>query len=83
MSTLTYGSHAPANAGLSYTQNVGRAARALLAALLAVPVRKDGASVTVRRHEYEFADAEQIAARYESVMPNLAQELRVMAARRD
>ncbi len=83
MSALTYGSHAPASAGLSYAQNVGRAARALLAALLAIPLRRDSASAAVRRHESEFADAELIAARYESIMPNLAQELRVMAARRD
>ncbi|WP_292932466.1 hypothetical protein [Noviherbaspirillum sp.] len=88
MSALTFGSHAPANAGVTYAQNVGRAARALLAALLAVPARKqtaaDEAAASARHINGEdtaLFRLYRLASPYDAIMPNLQQELMVMAGR--
>ncbi len=78
MSTLTMASPSRTVAGPNYAQNVGRAARALLAALLARPARLP-ARVSKRRTDGERLF--RFAAQYESVMPNLAQELRAIACR--
>jgi len=79
MATMTIASPAPGDAGLSYTQNVSRAARALLAALLAVKAAEPasrrapvhGGSWFSRDDEPQF------------MMPNLAQELARFAGRAD
>jgi hypothetical protein len=69
--------------GLSYTQNVGRAARALLAALLAVNARPATPAKRAldRDRELSLRELYRLAAGYDSVMPNLAQELRYIASR--
>ncbi len=90
MSTLTISTTVPASAGLTYAQNVGRAARTLLAALLATPARAHAAPkqvVTARRHSRDDDMAlyrlNCLASPYDCVMPNLEQELRVLAGCRD
>jgi hypothetical protein len=90
MSALTFPTTVPASAGLTYAQNVGRAARTLLAALLAIPARAHatpGHGSTARRHTRDDDMAlyrlNSLASPYDCVMPNLEQELRVMAGCRD
>lgn len=77
MSTLTITSPVPATSG--YINNVSRAARALVHALFAVAPRAStaGSRVAARdlRHLYGMAD------HCEATLPNLAQELRMIAAR--
>lgn len=77
MSTLTATSPVQATSG--YASNLGRAACALVYALFAVAPRAStaGSRVTTRdlRRLYGMAN------RCDSVMPNLAQELRMIAAR--
>jgi hypothetical protein len=87
MATLTMNSPATMNAGSSYAQNVGRAARALLAAVLAfnsttVPAATQSIQQPHRSQSDDLAlyQLYSLAAPYD-VMPNLAQELRVMASR--
>lgn len=84
MSTATLTSSASTN-GLSYGQNVGRAARALLAALLAVSPRSPAAQASSKavpeNREASILHLYRLAASYDSVMPNLAQELRAIASR--
>ncbi|MDC8759204.1 hypothetical protein [Janthinobacterium fluminis] len=85
-----------ANNSAGYLSKVGAAARALLAALLAVKpyqelaVKEAGATSLSARVKAKFSPRERardIAAlyaeanRYESTMPNLSAELRFMASR--
>lgn len=76
MSTLTIASPAQA-AGQGYLKNVARAALGLLCALLAVTpeARAPKASPRDRLVLYRLAN------QYESLMPNLAGELRFIAGR--
>jgi len=89
MATLTITSPATTSTGLSYTQNLGRAARAFLAALLAVT---PGAEVqtasrpvqATRRNQHDnmsLFHLYSLAAPYADLMPNQEQELRMMACR--
>lgn len=85
MSTLVITPANTASAGAGYLHNVGRAARALLAALISVPQTPAPATA---KEKVRTADQDvsiyrlyRMAAQYDSVMPNLAQELRVIAAR--
>jgi hypothetical protein len=90
MATLTITSPPQVN-GTSYAQNVGRAARALLDAILSF--RSDTQEVAapiVRSAKEERAQAHDnvslfrlytLAAPYDSVMPNLKQELDLIAGR--
>lgn len=81
MATLTIATPARGTVGSSYAQNVGHAARVLLAALFAVPqraatetkVRKNTGEVSLMRL-YRMSCSD-------SVMPNLAQELDMIARR--
>jgi hypothetical protein len=71
------------NAGLSYTENLGRAARAFLTALLAItpkakPVAEDAKA---KRNAGSVAELYRLARGFDSIQPNLAQELRAIAAR--
>ncbi|QDZ26719.1 hypothetical protein [Noviherbaspirillum sp. UKPF54] len=59
--------------GDRYFNNVGKAALALLSALLAVKPRRRRASAT--------DDLASLCRRYEGLTPNLANELRFMASR--
>ncbi|HJV75017.1 MAG TPA: hypothetical protein VJ654_12405 [Noviherbaspirillum sp.] len=87
MSTMTITSPAEVSNGAAYMRNVGRAARALLVALLAVPHTTTAAApvkAEVRKEARDKVSLYQLyclASPYDSVMPNLAQELRVMASR--
>lgn len=92
MSTLAIQSTAQASNGTSYMQNVGRAARALLSALITVPHTAPAARATAQARPAARAAARDdlslyrlycLASPYDSVMPNLAQELRVIAGRDD
>lgn len=78
MSTLTIASPVHADAGLSYVQNVGRAARALLAALLAVRPHAEKEEAPVSRRRWLFSQRDES---YDYMMPNLTQELAYIAAR--
>lgn len=83
MSTLTI-NHAATIADAGYLHNVGRAARALLAALLTVPHKAAApvkAQVRTEKKEVSIYRLYRMAAQYDSVMPSLAQELRAIAAR--
>ncbi|GIZ50029.1 hypothetical protein [Noviherbaspirillum aridicola] len=77
MSTMTIASPAHV-AGSSYLENVGVAARNLLAAIFAV---RPQAPVAEKTDEVSIAKLYRMAASYDSVMPNLAQELRTIALR--
>lgn len=76
MSTMTINSPAHV-AGSSYLENVAGAARALLAAIFAVRPQ----AAAEKTDEVSVARLYRLAASYDSVMPNLAQELRVIAMR--
>ena len=73
MSTLAINSSASLEDG--YLKNVGRAARALLAALLAVPLRRADSEARSRRQLQLLANS------YEALTPNLSAELRFLASR--
>lgn len=77
MSTMTITSPAHV-AGSSYLENVGVAARNLLAALFAVRPQTRPAK---KSDEVSLAELYRLAGSYDSVMPNLAQELRTIALR--
>ena len=87
MATLTFDTTAQAPIGLTYAQNVGRAARALLAALLTPPADSAARPAPAVRAKASTSDDMALyrlyclASPYDSVMPNLAQELKVMASR--
>jgi hypothetical protein len=85
MATLTITSPATVNAGLSYTQNVGRAARALLTALLAItPQATERPVQATRRNQRDdmpLYHLYSLAAPYDALMPNQMQELQMMACR--
>ena len=79
MTTLTASTPAQATVGSNYAANVSRAARALVHALFAVKPRvATSASRVTARDLYRLYG---MANKCESVMPNLAQELRFIAAR--
>lgn len=86
MSTLTISS--PAHAGSSYAQNVGRAARALLDAILsfrqqpAAAAKADGVRAKTR-DTVSLYRLYALSSPYDSLMPNLRQELQAMACRDD
>ncbi|HEY0845526.1 MAG TPA: hypothetical protein VGE12_09165 [Noviherbaspirillum sp.] len=91
MGTLTITSPAHVN-GTSYAQNVGRAARALLDAILAFrtaateettkPVVRSAQEVRAKaRENVSLYRLYTLSAPYDSIMPNLRQELEVMAGR--
>lgn len=87
MSTMTIASPVQVTDGTSYMRNVGRAARALLVALIAIPHASTVAAPTkvetrkAARDDMSLYRLYCLASPYDSVMPNLAQELRVMANR--
>lgn len=87
MSTLTISPSATAEAGHSYARNVGRAARALLAALLALPQSAPARSREAVRgttgDDLDLYRLYRMTGSSDSLMPNLAQELRTMAARHE
>jgi hypothetical protein len=68
-------SSARTNAAQNYGQNVRRAFRDLIAALVAVP------SVSQRRAVRDQLEILRAANRYEALSPNLAAELRSVACR--
>ena len=82
MATLTIATPTGATIGSNYAQNVGRAARALLAALLAVDARTETPAKARSTSDDISLYRLYSMSRYDSVMPNLVQELTVMAARR-
>lgn len=92
MGTLTITSPAHVT-GTSYAQNVGRAARALLDAILAIrsrsaevapPVVRSAAEVRTRaRQNVSLYRLYSLSSPYDSIMPNLRQELEIMAGRDD
>lgn len=86
MSTLTATSPLQADAGQGYVQNVIRAARALLTALFAVAPAAPRASTNAETRSEAVSSRDlfrlyQMANQYDSVMPNLAQEIRAIAVR--
>jgi len=89
MATLTINNPSQVSTGTTYAQNVVRAARALLEALLtphasayarpAPAVRSKAAA----RDDMSLYRLYCLASPYDSIMPNLAQELNAMACRDD
>ncbi|MET0963328.1 MAG: hypothetical protein ABWY05_11035 [Noviherbaspirillum sp.] len=78
MSTITFPHAAAHGDSTSYAENVGRAFRSLLAALLAV---KPQESVSPRAKLRSQLAVFRLAKQYESLSPNLAAELRFIASR--
>lgn len=82
MATLTIATPTAGSVGSSYAQNVGRAARALLAALFTVtPRAEQPAKARQAREDVSLLRLYRMSGT-DAVMPNLAQELD-MIARRD
>jgi hypothetical protein len=81
MATLTIATPNGATIGSGYAQNVGRAARALLAALFAVRPRAEKPAKARRASDDISLYRLYGMSAYDSVMPNLAQELTVLAGR--
>lgn len=87
MSTLTINAATPAASGTDYLRNVGRAARALCVAILAVPRTKAPAesaaadAYVAPGHDLSLYRLYCLASPYDSVMPNLRQELNMIACR--
>ncbi|MFS0753236.1 hypothetical protein ABC383_00865 [Noviherbaspirillum sp. 1P10PC] len=77
MSSIALPQHS-GNNGLSYGANVGRAFRSLLAALLAVKPSEQAAPAAKLRDQLALF---RMARDYEALSPNLAAELRFIAAR--
>ena len=77
MSSIAFPQHSLDN-GLSYGANVGRALRSLLAALLAVKPAEQAARGAKLRDQLALF---RLARDYEALSPNLAAELRFIAAR--
>lgn len=75
-SNLTFNQHNET----SYFANVGRAARGLMVALLARKPRP-AAVVSQRSKQQDLRTLFEMASSQESLSPNLAAELRIMAAR--
>lgn len=73
MSTMTAANPAQFSS-TNYLANVAAAARDLLAAIFAVKTAKTSGETSI-------GDLYRMAASYDSVMPNLAQELRAIALR--
>jgi hypothetical protein len=83
MATLTIATPTAGTVGSSYAQNVGRAARALLAALFTVtPRAAQPAKARQATDELSLMRLYRMSG-YDSVMPNLAQELDMIAKRQD
>ena len=81
MATLTIATPTAGTVGSSYAQNVGRAARALLAALFApTPRAESQAKVRQASDEVSLLRLYRMSGT-DSVMPNLAHELEVIAGR--
>ena len=81
MATLTIATPTAGSIGSSYAQNVGRAARALLAALFTVtPRAAQPAKAQQAREEVSLLRLYRMSGS-DSVMPNLAQELDMIAKR--
>lgn len=77
MSSIVLPQHT-GDAGLSYTANVGRAFRSLLAALLSVKSAPQAAPAARLRDQLALF---RLARDYEALSPNLAAELRSLASR--
>ncbi|QAU34993.1 hypothetical protein [Janthinobacterium sp. 17J80-10] len=69
----------------SYSENLGRAARSFIAALLAIdPARVEAAPVLAKATEDKAATAAELsrlAREFDAFMPNQAAELRYLAGR--
>ena len=78
MATMTIASPAQANANLNYVQNVGRAARAFLAALLDVKSHQ-AVSQEAPAQRTTWLGRDDTS---DFMMPNLEQELICLAGRR-
>jgi hypothetical protein len=88
MATLTINTTTQAPVGLTYVQNIARAARALLAALLTPPAARPIPAVratkkVAARDDMALYRLYCLSSPYDSVMPSLAQELNAMACRDD
>lgn len=91
MSTLTIARPIPTNALQTYVKNVGQAGRLLLATLLAIEPHRSAHAAGIAVKAAETGDKHQsagsllrlygVACQSDSVMPNLAAELRYMASR--
>jgi hypothetical protein len=89
MSTLTLARPAPTSALQAYAKNVGQAGRSFLAALLAIEPHRSAqaAAKAVRTRDNKHQSAGSLLRLYglacqsDSVMPNLAAELRYIASR--
>ncbi len=81
MATLTIATPAGASVGSSYAHNVGRAARALLAALFAVDARTEKQAKVRAASDNVSLYRLYSLSRFDSVTPNLAQELNFIAGR--
>lgn len=78
MSTITFPQSASRESDSSYAENVGRAFRSLLAALLAVKPQQSATPRTTLRNQLAVF---RLARQYEDLSPNLAAELRYIASR--
>ena len=81
MATLTIATPTAGSVGSSYAQNVGRAAHALLAALFAVaPRAEQPAKARQAREDISLYRLYRLSGS-DSLMPNLKQELDMIARR--
>lgn len=78
MSTISFTHAARGEANSGYAENVGRAFRSFLAALLAI---KPEQAATPRAKVRNQLAVFRLARQYESLSPNLAAELRYIASR--
>ncbi len=78
MSTITFSQSASRELNSSYAENVGRAFRSLLAALLAVKPQQNATPRATLRNQLAVF---RLARQYEDLSPNLAAELRYIASR--
>jgi hypothetical protein len=89
MLTSTMGFSSQPNAVYLYAKNVGTAARGFVAALLAIKPEIENAPAVVAEHAAPVGDELSLfrlyrmamASSYDSVSPQLANELRLIAAR--
>jgi hypothetical protein len=86
MATTNFAGYTDTTSAGSYAENLGRATRGFLRALLAVrpaaaPVVRKQAAVLARRKGADVRKLYRLAAGYDTVSPGLAAELRHIAGR--
>lgn len=86
MLNANFASHPYVSPVSSYTENLGRAARSFIAALLAIDPAKveSGPTVgkmSVQTSQADYEELERLAHEFDLIMPNQAAELRYLVSR--